>query len=91
MHLLGSRIGWLVQDRLWGMATRGELLLADLGPDGLRRCRELMRRYADVPMDLADATLAALAEEQGFRRIFSLDSDFGIYRLEGGRPLRVLP
>jgi predicted nucleic acid-binding protein len=28
----------------------------------LRRCRQLMERYSDLPMDYADATLAALAE-----------------------------
>lgn len=40
-----------------------------------------MDKYADRPMDLADATLVALAEDQGHRKIFSLDSDFHIYRI----------
>jgi predicted nucleic acid-binding protein len=42
-------------------------------------------------MDLADATLVTLAEQRGFRRIFSLDGDFHIYQTAAGRPLRVLP
>ena len=32
-------------------------------------------------MILADASLVALAEEQGTHRIFTLDRDFAVYRL----------
>jgi predicted nucleic acid-binding protein len=39
-----------------------------------------MKRYARVPMDLADACLVALAETLGTGRILTLDSDFQIYR-----------
>jgi predicted nucleic acid-binding protein len=42
-------------------------------------------------MDLADATLVVLAEEQAFRRIFTLDRDFHIYRLRNRRVLNILP
>jgi predicted nucleic acid-binding protein len=39
-----------------------------------------MKRYARVPMDLADACLVALAEVLGTGRILTLDSDFRSYR-----------
>jgi predicted nucleic acid-binding protein len=42
--------------------------------------RALMKRYARVPMDLADGCLVALAEILGTGRILTLDSDFQIYR-----------
>ena len=42
-------------------------------------------------MDLADATLVALAEERGIRRIFSLDSDFHIYRYRDRQRFKVFP
>jgi predicted nucleic acid-binding protein len=42
-------------------------------------------------MDLADATLVALAEEEGHRRIFTLDSDFHVYRLHGRQRFDVVP
>jgi predicted nucleic acid-binding protein len=42
-------------------------------------------------MDLADATLVALAEARGFRRIFSLGSDFLVYRTRSGKSLKVVP
>jgi uncharacterized protein len=39
-----------------------------------------MKRYARVPMDLADGCLVALADLLGTGRILTLDSDFHIYR-----------
>lgn len=40
----------------------------------------VMKKYADVPMDLADACLVDLATQLGTARILTLDSDFTIYR-----------
>ncbi len=57
----------------------------------LRRCAELIRRYSDRPMDFADATLVVLADELGTDTVFTLDTDFDIYRLPDGRPLRRVP
>ena len=42
-------------------------------------------------MDLADATLVALAEEGNDRRIFTLDSDFHVYRIRGRQRFDVIP
>jgi hypothetical protein len=39
-----------------------------------------MKQYADLPMDLADATLVALAERLKIQTIFTIDRDFHIYR-----------
>lgn len=50
-----------------------------------------MKRYADRPMDLADATLVALAEERKLTRIFTLDADFRIYRIKGRKRFEVIP
>ena len=50
-----------------------------------------MAKYADVPMDLADATLVALAEERDENRIFTLDGDFRVYRLHGRRAFDIVP
>ncbi len=50
-----------------------------------------MRRYADLPMDFADATLVALAPRYATRTVFTLDRpDFRVYRL-GRRSFRLLP
>jgi predicted nucleic acid-binding protein len=50
-----------------------------------------MEKYSDRPMDYADATLVALAEDLDSDRVFTLDQDFSIYRHHGDRPFRLLP
>ena len=52
--------------------------------------RGLLKKYARVPMDLADACLVHLAEELGTGEILTLDSDFQIYRWARNRPFRLL-
>ncbi len=42
--------------------------------------RVLMKKYKDLPMDLADAALVAVAEREKIRRIFTLERrDFEVY------------
>ena len=48
----------------------------------------LMDKYSDVPMSLADASLVATAETQNLRRVFTLDSDFRVYRVNDKEPVR---
>jgi predicted nucleic acid-binding protein len=82
MYLLaGFAIG---QDALWEMIARGALQLQPLDSLDVPRIRELMRKYADRPMDFADAALIRVAEREGLRKIFTVDrQDFSIYRLHG--------
>jgi predicted nucleic acid-binding protein len=91
MYLLGRAGGWPGQEALWRLVTRQDLILASPPPEANRRAAELMKRYADRPMDLADATLVALAEERKLKRIFTLDADFHIYRLNGRQHFDVVP
>lgn len=66
--------------------------LVPQSPAALRRARELIERYADTPMDYADATLVALAEETGVADVFTLDRrGFRIYRWGGKRAFRLHP
>jgi uncharacterized protein len=56
-----------------------------------RRIAELMRKYGDLPMDLADASLVILAEELGSGQIFSVDGrDFNAYRWKQTAPFENL-
>ena len=50
----------------------------------------LMKKYADIPMDLADACLVDLATQTGSGRILTLDSDFRFYRWGRNRPFELL-
>jgi predicted nucleic acid-binding protein len=57
----------------------------------LTRAFELMQRYADHPMDLADASLVAAAEATHATKVFTLDKrDFATYRARMGRSWRRL-
>jgi predicted nucleic acid-binding protein len=60
-------------------------------PERLGRVRDLMERYRDLPMDLADASLVALAETLNQKRIFTLDTDFRVYRIHRNRPFEIVP
>ncbi len=91
IYLLGRAGGWRAQAALWKLVEREVLLLAELSPESTSRSAELMRRYRDQPMDLADATLVALAEQRDLRVVFSLDHHFRSYGLRGGRYLELVP
>ena len=91
MHLLGRAGGWYAQEGLWRLVHSERLALATPSPSADRRAAELMEQYADQPMDIADATLVALAEERDETRIFTLDGDFQNYRLKGRRHLEIIP
>ena len=79
------------QQALWKLRANRRLEIADLSRDTVDRSAVLMAKYADRPMDLADATLVALAEERGLKKIFTLDDDFRIYRIHGRRSFEVVP
>ena len=91
MYLLGQAGGNRGQRALWSLVKTGRLVVVDLSASAVERSAQLMDKYADRPMDLADATLVAFAEEQGQRRIFTLDSDFAIYRIRGRQRFDIVP
>jgi hypothetical protein len=79
MYML--RAYWQAQEALWEMIEAGAVEILPLGIDDVARMKELMRKYRDLPMDLADAALVRVAERERLRRIFTLDRrDFQIYR-----------
>ena len=91
MYLVFQAGGYLAQAELWRWRTAGRLVLHDLTEDEIARMAALMDKYKDRPMDLADASLVAAAERLGMQRIFTLDSDFYIYRLADGSALECIP
>lgn len=91
LYFLGGIRGWSSQAKLWRFVEQGALVLHTPGPDEWKRVRELMAQYEDTPMDFADASLVSLAELTGTKIIFTLDSDFDIYRINGKTPFEVIP
>jgi hypothetical protein len=90
MYLLGFSVE--AQCALLEMIEREMLQVISLGVDDLPSIRKLMRQYADLPMDFADATLVQVAKRQGIDQIFTLDRrDFTVYRLGRGKAFNIIP
>jgi uncharacterized protein len=79
MYLLRSSAQ--AQRALWDMLALDSVQLLELGTGDYPRMRELMWKYRDLPMDLADAALVRVAERERVRRVFTVDRrDFEVYR-----------
>ncbi len=71
---------------------KGGATLVPQSTPSLERAGKLMMKYADVPMDFADATLVVLAEETGVNEVMTLDiRGFNIYRIHGKKPFTLFP
>lgn len=51
---------------------------------------KLLKKYVDMPMDLADVCLVDLADRVGTGRILTLDQDFDVYRWRARRKFDLL-
>ena len=67
------------------LLRRGVIEMAPVGAAAQPRIFALMGKYRQVPMSYADACMLLLAETYPRSRVFTLDSDFKIYRLERTR------
>lgn len=90
MYLAHRGGGFPAQAALWRLKAAGRLTIHDLTADQADRMAMLMDTYRDRPMDLADASLVAVAESLALRRIFTIDGDFYFYRLADGSVLEVV-
>jgi predicted nucleic acid-binding protein len=79
-------------EEVWRLLRSGAVQLAAIENAELPAIHALMSRYADRPMDFADATLVYLAKREGAVTVFTVDhADFSTYRIEGTRRFRVIP
>jgi predicted nucleic acid-binding protein len=86
-HLLVSRVGAYQALEFMDAVAQGAVKIHPLDENALSRASYLMRRYQNLPMDLADASLVILAEQLGEGRILSTDlRDFAGYRWKNNRP-----
>ena len=53
--------------------------------------KQILRKYRDRQIDLADACLIRLADEFGTADILTLDQDFAVYRWGRNKTFRMLP
>ena len=90
MYLLGR--SWRAQKALWSRLETEALALAPLDETDAPRMRELMDKFRDLPMDLADAALVRVAERESLSEVFTLDrTHFSIYRPGRRRRFSIVP
>jgi predicted nucleic acid-binding protein len=90
-YLLLRNQGSSAASNLLNSFGRGLFSVFDLQPSHGERIGQLMQQYANLPMDLADASLVLLAEHLGHGRILSVDRrDFAIYRWNLNQPFQNL-
>ena len=59
--------------------------------ESLKKARNLIEKYSDLPMDYADATIVCIAADTGIYNIITFDEkDFNIYRLKN-QPFVIFP
>ena len=80
-HMLDFNVNVQIDFLEWIM--KEGVLLQEIQQKDISRIIELTKKYRDMPMDFADATLVIAAERTGIKKIISIDSDFDIYRLPG--------
>ena len=60
--------------------------------ESLKKTKNLMKKYADLPMDFADATIVCLATQTGMQNIVTFDKkDFAIYKLPKKKSFTIMP
>lgn len=90
--LLLDRLGPASQADLLRMVTTGRLDVIDLTEADWARCLELVERYADLSLDLIDASLVAVAERLGIATIATLNHrDFTVIRPRHVEAFELIP
>ena len=91
MYLLHREGGLPAQRKLWTLRQKGVVVIHSLTDAEADRIQALMEQYRDIPMDLADASLVAVAESLELSHIFTLDKHFHAYRIFGSGAFKVVP
>ena len=88
VHLVGN---WHFKSLILGWIEDKSILVLSLGESDLSRLSTLMEKYRDTPMDFADASLVVAAEVLKAKQIFTSDTDFSVYRINGSDRFEIVP
>ena len=90
-HILQRELGARAAYQFINMLIVEAIDIFKIENSQLSRIQTLMEKYADLPMDVADASLVILAGELGHGRILSTDMrDFQTYRWKNHKPFQNL-
>ena len=68
---------------IMGLIERGVIISSFSVSNNVFAIKKLMTKYRDTPMDFADACLVRMTELIGACRVWTVDSDFQVYRRNG--------
>lgn len=86
MYLLSFSVKAQVDFLQW--VVDGGLEVVEIQVEDLAKIIDMTKKYSDLPMDFADASLIAICEKRKIKDIASVDSDFYIYRTKDKSTLR---
>lgn len=91
-YLLARNVGAHAQSALLEEVARGAYRLEPFGPGDIDGAREVVDRYGDLQIGLADASILVLAERHRVRDVLTLDErHFRALRLGRRQRFRILP
>ena len=91
-YLLLRNIGREAQTALLDEVARGAYRLEPFSADDVVGAREVMLRYSDLDIGIADASIVVLARRHGAAEVLTLDErHFRTMRIEGRRRFTILP
>lgn len=91
-YLLATRVGSHAQLALLAEVARGAYRLEAFSADDVARAMEVLQRYEDLEIGLADASIVVLAGKYDARDVLTLDvKHFSVLRRPNGRSFRILP
>lgn len=88
LHLLDFNRNAQIDFLEW--VQRGAVEIHNIENTDFQRLRELTEKYRDLPMDFADSCLVYLAEKLNVNTIATIERDFSIYRIPGGRKFKTI-
>lgn len=78
------------QEKLLRLLERKDIRIDFDLPAEIDGVVELLRRYGNVPMSVADACLVRMSERHADSLVFTTDTDFNIYRRHGNQIIQAL-
>jgi predicted nucleic acid-binding protein len=90
-YLIASRVGSRARASLLEEVERGAYLLEPMAAADVARAHAIIRRFADLDISLADASIGVLAERRRVRDVLTLDERHFRILTANKRPFRLLP
>ena len=85
--LLARRLSNAVALDFLRWVHRGAIEVDNAGPATMEQVLLISERFADLPFDLADASVAEAAARLNIDSVLTIDADFDVYRDAAGKPL----